>query len=52
MKTFFLVIALLLIRGVAAQDTTRNEEKKSAIRFTGFVKSDYWYDSRQVVAAR
>lgn len=35
-----------------AQDAEQTETKQAGIRFTGFVKSDYWYDSRQVVAAR
>jgi len=31
---------------------TSTEEKNLGIRFKGFVKSDYWYDSRQVIASR
>jgi hypothetical protein len=28
------------------------QDKQFGIRFTGFVKSDFWYDSRQVVGSR
>ncbi|HHN48341.1 MAG TPA: hypothetical protein ENN08_05345 [Bacteroidales bacterium] len=44
----FMLSGMLLL----AQDSEQTETKKAGIRFTGFVKSDYWYDSRQVVAAR
>jgi hypothetical protein len=34
------------------QDAGEQRQKSWSIRFTGFVKSDYWRDSRRVVAAR
>lgn len=49
------VIFLILIAGsslIARTDTTETKMKKSSIEFHGFVKSDYWYDTRQVVASR
>ncbi len=48
-----LVLYLLLPKLIFAQnDSTKKEEKKFGISFKGFVKSDYWYDSRQVVSSR
>jgi len=52
MKLIFSGILLLTGILLFAQDSEQSEEKKFGMRFTGFVKSDYWYDSRQVVAAR
>jgi hypothetical protein len=50
---FFLLLVLCLTAPVLAQsDTTKKEKKKYGITFKGFIKSDYWYDTRQVVASR
>jgi len=49
---FFLFSTLMLATIVALCQETNDEAKKFGIRFKGFVKSDYWYDSRQVVASR
>jgi hypothetical protein len=46
-------ITLLAVTAVQAQEQTgEQQEKRWGIRFTGFVKSDYWRDSRRVLAAR
>lgn len=46
---FVFIIATQLI----AQNNSGNEqEKKYGITFKGFVKSDYWFDTRQVVSTR
>jgi hypothetical protein len=55
MKTFvFLITLLLLSIGslFAGIDSSEAKKVKPAIVFKGFVKSDYWYDTRQVVASR
>lgn len=55
MKTRLFAIFLILIAGsslIARTDSTETKRKKSSIEFHGFVKSDYWYDTRQVVASR
>ncbi|MBE0662218.1 MAG: hypothetical protein IH597_07100 [Bacteroidales bacterium] len=50
---FFITALLLISTGLLyAQEKENNEPKKFGIQFKGFVKSDYWYDSRHVVAAR
>lgn len=49
----YLTLSLLLPKFIFAQtDSTKKEEKKFGISFRGFVKSDYWHDSRQVVSSR
>jgi len=55
MKIFLTIVVFvgLLSGNIGAQsDTTKKETPKFGINFTGFIKSDYWYDTRQVVAAR
>ncbi len=37
---------------LCAQDNKDSDEKNWGIQFKGFVKSDYWYDTRQVFASR
>ena len=52
MKNLFsLLLFLFLISNLQAQ---KSEKKKTKIKFDfhGFVKTDYWYDTRQVVYAR
>jgi hypothetical protein len=50
MKNLILFIALFTISfGIKAQKT---EDKKIKIGIHGFIKTDYWYDSRQVAYAR
>lgn len=49
-KILLVALLALFIFKVNAQDTEK--EADWGIRFSGFIKSDYWYDSRQVVAAR
>lgn len=47
--------ALLTLVAWSAFGQVNDESQKSpafGIRFGGFVKSDYWYDSRRIVAAR
>ncbi|HRZ43025.1 MAG TPA: hypothetical protein P5228_10030 [Bacteroidales bacterium] len=52
---FKLLLTILpLLSGLAssAQTDPVSEPKKFGITFKGFVKSDYWYDTRQVVNSR
>ncbi len=53
-KILSLFVLLLLISACAfsQQNDLDKEQKKFGITFKGFVKSDYWYDTRQVVASR
>ncbi len=46
---FFIVFALTVFCEVKDE---KDEEKNWGISFEGFIKSDYWYDSRQVEASR
>jgi hypothetical protein len=55
MKTSALLTVLFLYSCgsiFALTDTTEVIKNKPSIVFKGFVKSDYWYDTRQVVASR
>jgi hypothetical protein len=55
MKSFYIsCIFYLLWFGLIGQTDTSKQEKKPSfgITFKGFIKSDYWYDSRQVLASR
>lgn len=49
---YFLFFCILSGTALAQSDTVYKEQKKFGIQFKGFVKSDYWYDTRQVVASR
>lgn len=50
MKRYLIVaVALLLGSNMVAQE---QEEKKFGIKFSGFVKNDFFWDSRQTVTAR
>lgn len=53
MKKFVLLfcISIISLQQLTAQ-SDQQEPKKFGICFKGFIKSDYWYDSRQVVASR
>jgi len=52
-KFIFLVFLLSFSANVFVQAQAATENAPSwGIRFTGFIKSDYWFDSRRVVAAR
>lgn len=48
----FIISALILATFVAQSQETSGDAKKFGIQFKGFIKSDYWYDSRQVIASR
>ena len=48
-KQIIIVLALFSIVAVHAQE---KEESKFGIKFSGFVKNDFFWDSRQTVAAR
>jgi hypothetical protein len=54
MNRLILLFVFIIISSAAitAQDRQEKEPKKYGITFKGFIKSDYWYDSRQVVASR
>ncbi len=51
-KVFLLTIFIFLANTSFSQDSTKTSKKKINIHTHGFIKSDYWYDSRQVVYAR
>ncbi len=51
MRIIILLLALFLFSGVSAQDSTE-AKPEIKIQIHGFVKTDYWYDSRQVAYAR
>lgn len=54
------IAAIILFTGLTAistnsfsqSDSLKTNDKKWGIKFKGFVKSDFWYDSRQVFATR
>jgi hypothetical protein len=50
--TILLLCSLIAVEVQAADDSLVSGQTKVGIRFKGFVKSDYWYDTRQVVASR
>jgi hypothetical protein len=50
--TILLLCSLITVKVQAADDSLVSGQTKVGIRFKGFVKSDYWYDTRQVVASR
>lgn len=41
-----------MVQGISAQDKEKDEEKKFGVKISGFVKNDFFYDSRQTVSAR
>ncbi len=56
------LLMILMIQGLWAQEKGAEEEKaeekvkteenKFGVKFSGFVKNDFFYDTRQTVAAR
>ena len=46
-RILIITLTLIITLGVSAQ-----EEKKFGIKFSGYVKNDFFWDSRQTVAAR
>lgn len=53
MKHFFIPFILTCIISITnAQDTAKTNKTSTKIEVHGFIKTDYWYDSRQVVYAR
>lgn len=53
MKLLVLMLAPLMLCAETSGPEKKNEEEKAfSFRWTGFVKTDYWIDSRTVVAAR
>lgn len=48
-KYLIIVLALISSAGLSAQE---KEESKFGIKFSGFVKNDFFWDSRQTIAAR
>ncbi len=51
-RTLIIILALIVSLGVKAQDEKAQDEKKFGIKFSGYVKNDFFWDSRQTVAAR
>ena len=52
MRILLLFVILLSASFIQAQNAGESETKKYGIHFSGFIKSDYWFDSRQVLASR
>ena len=55
MKTtllLFFFFGLFITSAFCENTNEKQDEKDWGIGFSGFIKSDYWYDSRQVVASR
>jgi len=53
MKSLPIVLLMILVfQGISAQDKPDPEEKKFGIKFSGFVKNDFFVDSRQTICAR
>ncbi len=52
MRNTTLLMMLFFALGLYAGNDDQEEKKKFGIHFKGFVKSDYWYDSRQIVGVR
>ncbi len=54
LKTLVFIAAVsLLFSGILlSQNAEPQQPGNPAIQFKGFIKSDYWYDSRQVLASR
>ena len=46
------MLLFLMVQGISAQDKEKDEEKKFGAKISGFVKNDFFYDTRQTVAAR
>lgn len=46
------MLIILMGQGISAQDKEKDEEKKFGVKISGFVKNDFFYDSRQTVSAR
>lgn len=52
MKHILLILFLFSTIHIFCQDSTKTEKAKIKLKVHGFIKTDYWYDSRQVVYAR
>lgn len=50
-KSILLIISMLIMSSISAQKKD-DKEKKFGIKFSGFVKNDVFYDTRETVAAR
>ncbi len=54
--TLFILLSITVLssnyKTEKPEDDQKKEETAVSFRLSGFVKSDYWYDSRSVVAAR
>ena len=46
------MLMILMIQGLWAQAEEKAEENKFGVKISGFVKNDFFYDTRQTVAAR
>ena len=46
------MLLILMVQGISAQDKEKVEEKKFGMKISGFVKNDFFFDTRQTVAAR
>jgi hypothetical protein len=49
---FFLLSNISFPQNTEKQDEKAEEANNFGIHFKGFIKSDYWYDSRQVLSSR
>lgn len=46
------LLLILVVQAASAQDIVQMEEKKFGVKISGFIKNDFFWDSRQTVAAR
>ncbi|MCP4309899.1 MAG: hypothetical protein GY790_01430 [Bacteroidetes bacterium] len=51
-RVSIVILMILMVQGISAQDNEKAEEKKFGVKISGFVKNDFFYDTRQTVAAR
>ncbi|NJO92213.1 MAG: hypothetical protein HC831_27035 [Chloroflexia bacterium] len=53
MKKITLLVVFFLYAALSfAQEEVKKEEKKFNVKFNGFVKSEFFWDTRQTVSAR
>lgn len=52
MKNLLLAILVLVTSGLLAQPENKEEKKDWGIKFGGFVKTDFWFDTRKSATAR
>ena len=51
-RTLLVVICLLVAFVIQAQSADKNKKNNIKFKFSGFIKSDYFWDTRQTISAR